>query len=192
MVSYIFVQFAEEIKTIQTWRVKITFKGVFGTFETRHRLLHVSPPASVSSQSAVSAVARLMPWEETERRIWTGGSSRGLSAARTPLLVEVLCWRLRSSGLAYTALSSIKQVVTLSHNFIVHISRTEGHGAMQNQLVSSDKRNKEHIKGVYSWKWKMWSARVLATEMVKINVLLCAQSKLNATILMPAGKRYAA
>lgn len=127
---------------------------VFLELSTHHRLLHVSPPASVSSQSAVSSLARLMPWEVRDRRIWIGGSSRGLSAARTLLLVVVVCWRLRNSGLAYTALSSIKQVVTLSHNFIVHISPTEGHGAMENQLVSSDKRNKEHTEGVYSWSGK--------------------------------------
>lgn len=97
-----------------------------------HRLLHFLPPASVSSQSAASAWARSMPGEVRDSRIWTGGSSRGLSpAARPLLLVDADRCAFRSSGPACTALSSIKQVVRLSHNFIVHFSPTEGHGAME-------------------------------------------------------------
>ena len=109
-------------------------------------LLLFSPSASVLSQSAVPASARLIPGEARDRRPWIGGSSRGLSAAR-PL--EEDCGRLRSSRLACTALSSIKQVVRLSHNFIVQLSLTGGHGARKNQQVSSGKCDEQHVVDVW-------------------------------------------
>lgn len=86
-------------------------------------LLLAAPPASVSG--------RPMPGEaEACTRPWTGGCSRGLASAARPLLLAA-CRRLRSDEVACTALSRIKQVVRLSHNFIVHFSPTAGHGAMR-------------------------------------------------------------
>lgn len=106
--------------------------------------LHVSPPASARPHSPVSASAGLMLGEVPDRRPWTGGVSSGLSAAR-PLLCAV-CRRLRSKELACTALSRIKQVVRLSHNFIVHFGPTAGHGATQRQHAPPGKRAKNQPK----------------------------------------------
>lgn len=86
-------------------------------------LLLAAPPASVSGGP--------VPGEaEACTRPWTGGCSRGLASAARPLLLAA-CRRLRSEEVACTALSRIKQVVRLSHNFIVHFSPTAGHGAMR-------------------------------------------------------------
>lgn len=150
-----------------------------------HRLLHFFPPASVSSQPAASASASSMPGEVTDRRIGTGGSSRGLSpAARPLLLVDADRCAFRSSGPACTALSSIKQVVRLSHNFIVHFSPTEGHGAMQkiteNQQVSSGNDGQRHVGED--------QLRLFSLRMLQINITLLACWK----PLVPAGSRYAA
>lgn len=80
---------------------------------------------------------RLIP--ERTRRVCDCGSSGGLSASL--LLLIAGCCR---ETLARTALSRIKQVVRLSHNFIVHFSPTAEHGASRNQQVSPGKRGEQH------------------------------------------------
>lgn len=105
--------------------------GVLGT--PYNTLLRFPPPVIVSSRSV----------EVTDSRICTGGISRGPSAARSLPFVDVDGCRLRGRELACTALSRIKQVVRLSHNFIVHFSPTVGHGAMQNEQESHGKRYKQ-------------------------------------------------
>lgn len=80
---------------------------------------------------------RLIP--ERTRRVCDCGSSGGLSASL--LLLIARCCR---ETLARTALSRIKQVVRLSHNFIVHFSPTAEHGASRNQQVSPGKRGEQH------------------------------------------------
>lgn len=79
------------------------------------------------------------PIPEWARRVCAGGSSSGLSASLRLLFAQ--CWRERP---ARTALSRIKQVVRLSHNFIVHLSPTEEHGASRNQQVSPGQRGDQH------------------------------------------------
>lgn len=127
-----------------------------------------------------------MPGEVTDRRIWTGGSSRGLSAARPCRLVDVDCSGPRSRGLACTALSSIKQVVRLSHNFIVHFSPTEGHGATQNQQVSSGKRDQEHTEDVQQLERKRCGA-LLSSGSYHHWKCWGSVCKLHAITHMPAG-----
>lgn len=78
----------------------------------------------------MSISERLLAVEPSDTLIWTGRKSRRRSVARA--LLDVDC-RFRSRGLACTALSRIKQVVRLSHNFIVHFSPTEEHDVMRKQ-----------------------------------------------------------
>lgn len=89
------------------------------------------PPDSFSPQ----------PWPipERARRICACGSSSGLSTSLLLLFTE--CCR---ESLARTALSRIKQVVRLSHNFIVYLRPTAEHGASRNQQVSPGKRGERH------------------------------------------------
>lgn len=89
-------------------------------------------PVSSSPQSA-----RLIP--ERTRPVSAGGSSSGLSASLLLLFAD----GCRETP-ARTALSRIKQVVRLSHNFIVHLSPTAEHGATRNQQVSPGKRGEQH------------------------------------------------
>lgn len=175
-------------------RIKIYFLMFSGTLGIPYkiRLLHVSPPASVPSQSSVSAWARPMPGEVTDRRIWTGGSSRGLSAARPLLSADWGCCRLRSSEPACTALSSIKQVVRLSHNFIVHFSPAAGHGAGRNQQVSPGKRDKRHLEdGLTVAEEKVWRAHQLEfLAAQKCWGSMCVNAcKLHTFTYMPAAMR---
>ena len=175
-------------------RIKIYFLMFSGTLGIpyKHRLLHVSPPASVPSQSSVSAWARPMPGEVTDRRIWTGGSSRGLSAARPLLSADWGCCRLRSSEPACTAPSSIKQVVRLSHNFIVHFSPAAGHGAGRNQQVSPGKRDKRHLEdGLTVAEEKVWRAHQLEfLAAQKCWGSMCVNAcKLHTFTYMPAAMR---
>lgn len=89
-------------------------------------------PASFSPQST-----RLIP--ERNRRVWACGSSSWLSASLLVLISG--CCR---ETLARTALSRIKQVVRLSHNFMVHLSPAAEHGASRNQQVSPGRRGEQH------------------------------------------------
>lgn len=90
------------------------------------------PPGSFSPRS--------WPILERARRICASGSSCGLSASLLRLFAE--CWQATLAG--NTALSRIKQVVRLSHNFIVHLRPTAEHGASRNQQVSPGKRGEQH------------------------------------------------
>lgn len=98
-------------------------------FQPLDALSQKPSPVPLRAPSLSPRSARLIP----ER------SSRGLSASL--LLLIAGCCR---ETLARTALSRIKQVVRLSHNFIVHCSPTAEHGASRNQQVSPGKRGEQH------------------------------------------------
>lgn len=85
-------------------------------------------------------------------------------------------------------LSNIKQVVKLSHNFIVHIRLTEGHGATSNQMVSSDYSHTPHSKivGVENVERSHWRG-FLQPKLVTISVLWSAHRTLHIITYVPVG-----